>query len=398
MNPRCWVPDSAALPDHGPGPLAGLRVAVKDLFAITGRVASFGNARWRDTHDPAASTADVVQALLRAGARIAGQAKMDELAYSLIGNVSEGDPPVNTADPDCFCGGSSSGSASAVAAGLADLGLGTDTAGSIRVPAAATGRYGLRPTYGVISTTGVLPLAPSFDVVGLLATTAARLAAGYGVLAGPAPSPPVLRRALLPAELPGLADDTVTQHIRRSAAALSDVLDIVEIPATSLRQVVGSAPGELFARLQGREIWAAHGAWIQENAEYLTKDVRTRLRRCAALSQDAAAVQQADRELLARYQRGVSDLLGEDTVLILPVLPRHGPRIGWTDEELRSFRAGCFQLTALSSLTGRPQLVFGRRGPEPALSVVGPRGSDAALLALAQQSGAAPTAKQQGDQ
>ena len=138
------------------------------MFFIEGHVSSYGHPRWRETHSPSDRTAPVVSRLLNAGASIAGLAKLDQIAWSIIGNASEGIPPLNPAYPDRFTGGSSSGPASAVACGLADVGIGTDTGGSIRVPAAACGLFGLRPTHGRISTDGVLPLAPAFDTVGIL--------------------------------------------------------------------------------------------------------------------------------------------------------------------------------------------------------------------------------------
>ncbi|MGH8546149.1 MAG: amidase family protein, partial [Gammaproteobacteria bacterium] len=125
---KCYVPTTRALDPTGPGALSGVRVAVKDLFSVAGHTSSFGHAQWRATHEPSSEHAAVVARLLSAGGAITGLTKMDQLAYSLIGNVGEGEPPVNPFDPECFCGGSSSGSASAVAGGLADLGVGTDTA------------------------------------------------------------------------------------------------------------------------------------------------------------------------------------------------------------------------------------------------------------------------------
>src|SRR5216684_4851903 len=169
---HCWVPDTVGLPATGPGPLDGMTVAVKDMIGVAGHVSSFGHPRWRATHSASEETAPAVSRLLAAGASVAGLAKLDQLAYSLIGNAGEGTAPLNSQYPDRFTGGSSSGPAAAVAAGLADVGLGTDTAGSIRVPAASCGLFGFRPSHGLVSAHGVLPLAPSFDVVGVLAERA----------------------------------------------------------------------------------------------------------------------------------------------------------------------------------------------------------------------------------
>src|SRR5580704_3429458 len=132
---ECWVPGTFRRPATGTGPLDGCTLAVKDMLAIEGHVSSFGHPRWRDTHGPATQTAPAVTRLLAAGASIAGLAKLDQLAWSIIGNVGEGVAPLNAVYPDRFTGGSSSGPAAAVAVGLASAGIGSDTGGSIRVPA-----------------------------------------------------------------------------------------------------------------------------------------------------------------------------------------------------------------------------------------------------------------------
>lgn len=181
----CWAPGSVSVPAAGSGPLSGWSLAVKDMIAVEGHVSSFGHPRWRETHAPSTSTAPALAALLAAGASVAGLAKLDQLAWSLTGSAGEGVAPRNPLYPDRLTGGSSSGPAAAVAAGLADAGIGTDTGGSIRVPAAACGLFGLRTTHGLISTRGVLPLAPSFDVVGILARGLGQLGQLLEVMTAP---------------------------------------------------------------------------------------------------------------------------------------------------------------------------------------------------------------------
>ena len=154
---NCWVPNSYPIAPTGEGVLSGKTIAVKDLIDYAGHKVSFGLSRWRETHEASKETAPVLSRLLEAGGSIMGFAKLDQLAYSLIGNVGEGAPPLNSLYPERYAGGSSSGAAAAVAAGLVRVGLGTDTAGSIRVPAASCGLFGLRPTHGAISVSGVLP-------------------------------------------------------------------------------------------------------------------------------------------------------------------------------------------------------------------------------------------------
>ncbi|KAG2439098.1 hypothetical protein HYH02_006620 [Chlamydomonas schloesseri] len=148
------------------GPLKGLTFAVKDLFDVAGHRTGFGNPTWLETHPPATRTAPAVQALLDAGATLRGKTHMDELAYSLNGENKHYGTPRNPAAPGRIPGGSSSGSAVAAAAGDVPLALGSDTGGSVRVPAAYCGLFGIRPTWGRTNLEGARPLAPSFDTAG----------------------------------------------------------------------------------------------------------------------------------------------------------------------------------------------------------------------------------------
>ncbi len=153
----------------GSGSLDGLDFAVKDLIDLAGYRTSCGNPRWLATHPVAVANAVCVDQLLFSGGRCVGKTITDELAFGLDGENFFYGTPLNPRAPDRVPGGSSSGSASAVACGLADFALGTDTGGSVRVPASNCGILGMRPSHGFISVVGVNPLAPSFDTVGVLA-------------------------------------------------------------------------------------------------------------------------------------------------------------------------------------------------------------------------------------
>src|ERR671927_480846 len=190
----------------GSGPLDGLTFAVKDLIDIGGHKTGYGNPSWRKTHPPASVNAVCVEQLLDAGARCVGKTVSDELAFSLLGENHFYGTPLNPRAPARVPGGSSSGSASAVACGLVDFAIGTDTGGSVRVPAGNCGIWGWRPTHGLISVAGVAPLAPTFDTVGVLATNAAILERVALALIG---------GASLPSTKPMI-------HILRDAFALAD--------------------------------------------------------------------------------------------------------------------------------------------------------------------------------
>src|SRR5215216_2655549 len=195
------------LPPTGSGPLDGLRFAVKDTIDVAGFKTGCGNPTWRDSHPAAVVHAVCVEQLLRVGADCLGKTISDELAFSLLGENYFYGTPLNAHAPDRMPGGSSSGSASAVACGLVDFALGTDTGGSTRVPASDCGIWGSRPSHDSMSVAGVNPLALSFDSVGVLAQSADMLAkVGLVLLAG----------------APVSASKPATIHVIREAFALAD--------------------------------------------------------------------------------------------------------------------------------------------------------------------------------
>lgn len=159
------------LPPYQSGKLSGLTFGVKDLIDIAGYKTGGGNPSWENSHPSATCHAVCVEQLLSNGAACKGKTMLDELAYSLLGENFFYGTPLNPKAPDRVPGGSSSGSASAVACGQVDFALGTDTGGSVRIPANNCGIVGFRPSHGRISVAGVIPFAPSFDTVGILART-----------------------------------------------------------------------------------------------------------------------------------------------------------------------------------------------------------------------------------
>src|SRR5260370_34735918 len=155
------------------GPLSGLTFAAKDLFDVAGVVTGCGNPDWAATHQPAQTDAWAVDGLLQAGATLVGKTITDEISLGLLGINRFYGTPLNPRAPDRVPGGSSSGSASAVAGGLVDVALGTDSGGSVRMPASFCGLYGLRPPPGRPPPHGMMTQAPSFDTVGYFANNAA---------------------------------------------------------------------------------------------------------------------------------------------------------------------------------------------------------------------------------
>src|ERR1700757_1744768 len=166
------------------GPLAGLTFAAKDLFDVAGHPTGGGNPDWARSNPVPTQHAWAVQTLLDAGAALIGKTITDEVSLGILGENPFYGTPVNSRAPGRVPGGSSSGSAAAVAAGICDTALGTDTGGSVRVPASFCGLYGIRPTHGRIDTTRMLPQAPTSDTTRWVARNAETSAKVSSVMRG----------------------------------------------------------------------------------------------------------------------------------------------------------------------------------------------------------------------
>ncbi|HEY3145951.1 MAG TPA: amidase [Dongiaceae bacterium] len=365
------------------GPLKGLAFATKDIFDIAGRVTGCGNPDWLASHAPAAGNASAVQMLLDAGAHMIGKTITDEFAFSLNGQNFHYGTPRNAVTPDRIPGGSSCGSASAVGNRIVDLALGSDTGGSVRVPAAFNGIFGIRPTHGAVDIAGVMPLAPSFDTVGWFARDARTLRRAGEVLLPPDRAGVALSRFYVVRDAFGLADTAVAGAVRaalaRAALAVAAEIEV----ATELGGL-----GEWlkrFRRLQPREIWAIQGAWIDAHKPRFGPEIAERFALCKSV---AATPEGDDKEFRERVATHLDRMLGLDGVLLIPTAGTIAPRLDAGKEELTRFRDRTLSLTSIAGLGRLPQVQVpaGRvDGAAVGLSLIGPRGSDRALLRLGEQ-------------
>lgn len=359
------------------GPLARLRVGVKDMIDLEGRITGAGNPDWLATHGVATRHAPVVAQLLAAGADVVGKTMTDELAYSLNGENFHYGTPVNPVSPTRIPGGSSCGSAVAAASGLCDIGLGTDTAGSIRLPATFCGAWGLRPTHGAVSSEGVVPLAPSYDVVGWITRDAATLArVGQTVLPAAAAGQGGLPGRLLVADDAwSLASEDVRQGLAKPQESMMEKFGVVEHVTLADEGLL--AWQQVFRVIQGREVWAAHGEWITRHAPRFGPDIGERFKWASTITADEAHSAAADRRRIAAR---LDDLLG-DAVLCLPTVSFVAPVKGSPTAAEDRTRALC--LLCIASLAGLPQLtmpvVVGNQYAV-GLSLIAARGRDRALL------------------
>ena len=252
------------------GSLKNIRLGVKDLFHIAGIPTSAGNPDWLDRHAIPTMTAPSVKALLTEGATLIGKTLTDELAYSLEGINQHYGTPINPQAPQRIPGGSSSGSAVAVANGSIDLGLGTDTGGSIRVPAGYNGIYGFRPSHGLVSCQELIPLSPRFDTVGWMTRDMATLKRAAEVL--------LLSQNV--AKLSHLVVGNI-EGIDNWQTAREPLLDVCWEQFESVRYVELtkknlSDASQAFRVLQGREIWRIHGRWNRTtSAQFCFRDWRS---------------------------------------------------------------------------------------------------------------------------
>jgi amidase len=370
-----------ALRGSGAGPLAGLRFAAKDIYDIAGHRTGFGSPDWLRTHPPAVRTAPVVQQLLDAGADLAGKAHTDELTFSLNGENFHYGTPVNVNAPGRIPGGSSSGSAAAVAGKLVDFALGSDTGGSVRAPASFCGIYGLRPTHGRISLAEVRPLASSFDTAGWFARDGAMMERVGAVIFGEEPEDEMPARLLV-------AQDAFDLAGPAAAAALAPGLERVSALLGKVERVTVSAEGlrewlDVFRVIQGFEIWAQHGAWVREAKPALGPGIRQRMEWASTISGHDAAQARARRETIAQR---MDALLGTNTVIALPSAPDIAPLRDAPPKDTEDFRARALSLLCVAGLARLPQvsLPVGKLNGCPiGLSLIGPRASDMMLLAVA---------------
>ncbi|MBA8795862.1 Asp-tRNA(Asn)/Glu-tRNA(Gln) amidotransferase A subunit family amidase [Friedmanniella endophytica] len=376
------------------GPLTGAEVAVKDLFAVAGHRRGAGVPGWLAEAAPETTHADALERLLAAGATVRGITHADEFGYGMVGrNAHYGTPP-NAAVPGAVPGGSSSGTAAAVGLGLADVGLGTDTAGSVRIPASYQGLWGLRTSHGRVPTVGVLPLAPSFDTVGLLTRTADVLAAATHALLGTATD---ARRGDAaeddpePGTFPLVVDTdalaAVSDPVRAlfRAALQRIAADAGLGPVEPVRLGDPGTRAECFRVVQAAEAWRAHGRWVATHPGALGPDVSERF--AVAADVDPGTEQRA--RARAAELRGCLDERLDGRVLLLPTAPSPAPPLTSNAAELNDVRRGILRLTSIAGLGGYPALsvpslvITTLHASAPVgLCLVGPRGSDLALIAL----------------
>ena len=364
------------------GALGGLSFAAKDLFDVAGTPTGASNPDWGRTHPIPTEHAWMVRKLLDAGAALAGKTITCEISFGILGfNQFFGTPP-NPAAPGCLPGGSSSGSASVVAAGLADFALGTDTGGSVRVPASLCGLYGIRPTHGRLPFDGVCKQAPSFDTAGWFARDAATFARVSEVIFGEAPPDPTAPGLLVAEDAFAVADPEVSEALMPVVAKLAVLLG----PAQRL--TLGE-PGEIALWndqrniIQRSEAWAGIRDWIDRENPTFAFNVARNLAFGSVITPAQVEVARIARNRVVARARM---LLEGGAILCIPTTPFTAPPLGLSLTETDALSGRIGVLTSFAGMAGLPQmnLPLCRVGGKPVgLSIIGWRGADMKLVAIA---------------
>ena len=387
LNAFCTDSD-AYLAGAADGPLAGLTFAAKDIFDVAGHVTGCGNPHWKATHGPAETTAWVVQQLVEAGAAMVGKTITDELTRGIFGENMHYGTPVNPRAAGRVPGGSSSGSASAVAGGLVDFALGSDTGGSVRVPASFCSLYGLRPTHGRIPLDGMLLQAPSYDTIGWFARDADTFARVGAVILPAGNTVERPRRLIVAEDAFELAEPDVRralESVAQSIAPMFDAVATLRLSPTSLEEWSGHQQV-----LQSREAWESIRDWIDAVNPAMSFEVSDRYVTARAITDEQVAAGQDSREaIIARVNEVFQD---GATVVCLPTTIGPAPPVGQRVSERHVLRLRNSALTSIAGNTGRPQIslpLVELDGLPVGLSLLGDYGADERLIALAGEISAA---------
>ena len=372
---------SVHVPGAAGGPLSGMTFAAKDIFDVAGHVTGGGNPDWERTHGPAERTAPAVQALLDEGATLVGKTHTDELTRGIMGTNPHYGMPVNPAAPGRVPGGSSSGSASAVAGGVVDFALGSDTGGSVRMPSSFCGLYGIRPTHDRISLEGVLPQAASFDTVGWFTRDAVTFERVGRVLLQSTQSGDKPARLIIAEDLfEGVGEDVLS--------ALQPIVDTIGemIGDQSTERVAAEGIDEWMTHqrfLQMREAWDTQRDWIEETNPRVAFEVAIRYLNGMSVTDDQVAASNAVRQEVCSRING---LLAAGAIICMPTSPSPAPLPDMPVPERVKLGGRIARLTCISGMTGCPQINLPLAtvdGLPVGLSLMGARGADETLMRIA---------------
>ena len=359
------------------GELKDLSFGLKDVFDVAGYPTSFGSPDWLRTHEIPTETAPIVTQLIDAGATLVGKTHTDELTYSILGMNAHFGTPVNPLSPERVPGGSSSGSAVAVAGGLVDFAIGSDTGGSVRLPASFCGIYGIRPTHGKISLQHARPLAKSFDTLGWFARDTQTLLKVGKVILGDEPQQVIDSKIIIPKQALGVLSNELQAIFMHK---VKEIFKDFQVEELDLEWMQLRNFAETFRVIQAREIWLEHGEWASQNLEHFGPGIKQRFSIARDISEEAA---NSSREVRKAIQMQLNQILKPNTMFLVPTASNLAPLLTSSAEELEQFRKDTFQLVSIAGLGGLPQVnipAFKINGCGFGISLIGAHDSDLQIL------------------
>ena len=358
------------------GPLSDLTFVVKDMCEIKGFKSSCGNPDFYEKCLPADDFAPFLKDILNKGATLKGITICDEFFYSLIGENGHYGTPANLNAPGCVPGGSSSGSAAALTTDLYDFSIGSDTGGSVRVPASFCGLLGIRPTHNRINTKGVYPMAPTFDTIGWFAkdiNTFKKI--GFNILNQQDKSKSSFKDFVIAEDILELANPNII-HLFNNYINNS----FPEIKKIRLSKQTKDVIADNFRILQGGEIVENVIPWILKNKPKISPEINNRIEMAIKITKDEINQAVKFRENL---KKEIELTLPEGLIALFPTTPFSSPKCGQSDEQLSSYRKKLMEFTSIAGMTSRPQISIPKfkdnTGPI-GISLLGWRYSDEVLL------------------
>jgi len=363
------------------GVLSSLTFAAKDIFDVAGYVTGGGNPDWKATHQEAERNAWVVQTLVNAGASMVGKTHTDELTRGILGENAHYGTPINPKAPGRVPGGSSCGSAAAVAGGLVTFALGSDTGGSVRIPASFCGLYGLRPTHGRIPLDGILMQAPSYDTIGWF-TRDAETYARVGEVLFQTQIPAATSSRIVIAED---AFDEADEMVRDALLTLAEKVAALARSSTTERLSPNGlaewAPQQNV--LQSQEAWDSVKDWVDRVNPRFSYWVSERYHFAVSLTKTDVEEAAVMRE---QIRRRMDEVFADGGFVCLPTAVCPAPLRGEPTSQKKDIQARLARLTCIAGTTGRPQLSLPLgevNGLPVGLSLMGDHGSDEELIGFA---------------
>tara|TARA_B110000090_G_scaffold118526_2_gene131943 strand:+ start:1768 stop:2904 length:1137 start_codon:yes stop_codon:yes gene_type:complete len=358
------------------GNLKNLKFVLKDMCDVKNIKTSCGNPDFYKACEPAKKHAEFLSNILSEGAILEGITICDEFFYSVIGENSHYGTPKNLNAPNCVPGGSSSGSAAALTTDLFDFSIGSDTGGSVRVPASFCGLLGIRPTHGRINANGVYPMAPSFDTIGWFSNNIKTFQKIGEVLLDKNENENITFNQFVIAEdLLELVDTDIKNQFNSYYKELHPNIKHIRLSKFSKSEIADN-----FRILQAGEIKEHVIPWIEKNKPKISLEINSRIEMASKISPlEIDAAKTFRQEIISE----INNSLPEGDIAIFPTTPFSAPKCGQSDQDLGSDRKKIMEMTSIAGMTSRPQISIpkfkGKTGPV-GISILGWQYSDEILL------------------